>query len=340
MPVRGTPRTEPGTVAVCFVDAALEPVRARAMNVEGILRQVGMSPALLGIPQARVSAKQYGALWRHVALTLDDELFGQDSRRMKAGTFAMVCHSALGCDSLRQALDRCLRFFRLILDDISGNLHIGAFESGLRLVERGETRRVFGQECLLMLLHGLACWLIGRRIPITRAEFGYAEPLHSAEYRSMYTSELSFKSQHTTIFFESKYLESKVVQNHRTLKDFLKTAPEGILVKYKNVPGLAAKVRSHLRESLATKPPELNAMAAKMNATSATFRRRLHREGTSYRLIKDQLRRDLAISYVTDSDRSTTEIGWDLGYAERSSFERAFKQWTGATPGQFRRRLR
>ena len=111
-------RAEPGTVAICFVAAALQSVRARHLDADALLARVGLSPSLLQVPQARVSAKHYGELWRLVALTLDDEFFGQDSRRMKAGSFAMLVHAVLGCKTLGQALDRSLRFYGLILDDI------------------------------------------------------------------------------------------------------------------------------------------------------------------------------------------------------------------------------
>ena len=77
-----------------------------------MLANVGLSSSLLQVPQARVSAKHYGALWRAIAAALDDEFFGQDSRRMKVGSFAMLCHSVLSCKTLGQALDRSLRFLR------------------------------------------------------------------------------------------------------------------------------------------------------------------------------------------------------------------------------------
>src|SRR5450432_1531722 len=98
-------RSEPGTIAICFVAAALQGVRARRLDADGLLKQVGLSPALLHSPQARVSAKHYGALWRLIAVTLDDEFFGQDSRRMKSGSFAMMCHALLNCKTLAQALE-------------------------------------------------------------------------------------------------------------------------------------------------------------------------------------------------------------------------------------------
>jgi AraC-like DNA-binding protein len=331
---------EPGTVAICFVAAALESVRARHMDVDGLLARVGLSPALLEVPQARVSAKHYGELWRLVALTLDDEFFGQDSRRMKAGSFAMLVHSVLGCKNLGQALDRSLRFFGLILDDIAGSRVRQGSETTVVLQERMPgAPKVFGHEVLLMLLHGVACWLVGRRIPILRAQFSYAEPAHSAEYRLMYCTELKFKAEHTAITFSADYLDLPVVQNERSAKDFLRTAPESILVKYKNGSSLNARIRRRLRQLLPGEVPDFETLADELNMTVATMRRRLHEEGASYQGIKDQLRRDLAISYLSHSNRSVMDIALELGFSERSAFHRAFRKWTGTAPGEFRRAL-
>ncbi len=334
-------RPEPGTVAICFVAAALESVRARHMDTDGLLAQVGLSPGLLQVPQARVSAKHYGELWRLVALTLDDEFFGQDSRRMKSGSFAMLVHSVLGCKNLAQALDRSLRFYGLILDDIVGSLAREGKEASIVLKERAaEARpRVFGHEVLLMLLHGVACWLVGRRIPILRARFRYPEPAHSAEYRLMYCTDLSFDAPDTAIVFAADYLTLPVVQNERSVKDFLRTAPESILVKYKNGSSLSARIRRRLRQLLPGDVPDFDRLAAELNMTTATMRRRLNEEGTSYQGIKDQLRRDLAIGYLSHSDRSVMDIALELGFSERSAFHRAFRKWTGASPGEFRRGL-
>jgi AraC-like DNA-binding protein len=334
-------RAEPGTVAICFVAAALASVRERQFDADGLLARVGLSPALLQVPQARVSAKHYGELWRLVALTLDDEFFGQDSRRMKAGSFAMLVHAVIGCKSLAQALDRSLRFYGLILDDIAGSLIREPAEASVRLRERSLdlAPRIFGQEVLLILLHGVACWLVGRRIPILRAQFNYPEPRHSAEYRLMYSTELAFDRPYTAIFFAADYLELPIVQNERSAKEFLRTAPESILVKYKNGSSLAARIRRRLRQLLPAEVPDFETLAGELNMTTATLRRRLHDEGASYQGIKDQLRRDLAISYLSHSDRSVMDIALELGFSERSAFHRAFRKWTGASPGEFRRGL-
>jgi AraC-like DNA-binding protein len=333
------PHAEPGTIAICFVAAALQSVRGRDLNADELLANVGLSSSLLDMPQARVSAKHYGALWRAIAAALDDEFFGQDSRRMKAGSFAMLCHAVLGCETLGHALDRSLRFYALILDDISGSVERDTQEARIVLHERvaGAGRRVFAHELLLMLLYGVSCWLVGRRIPILRTEFSYAEPAHSAEYRLMYCSDLRFNRSNTLLAFEAGYLDLPVVQNERSAKEFLRSAPENILLKYKNVSSLAARVRRRLRQCLPGPVPDFEQLSEEMGMTPATMRRRLHEEGETYQSIKDQLRRDLAISYLSHSSRSVTDIAMELGFAERSAFHRAFRKWTGASPGEFRR---
>lgn len=338
---RSAASSEPGTIAICFVAAALASVRARQMDADALLAKIGLSPSLLSVPQARVSTKHYGELWRLVALTLDDEFFGQDSRRMKAGSFAMLVHSVLGCKNLGQALERSLRFYGLILDDISGSLLRTPTEASIVLRERNEALqpKIFGHEVLLMLLHGVACWLVGRRIPILRAQFRYAEPAHSAEYRLMYCSELTFAARYTAIVFADEYLNLPLVQTERSGKEFLRTAPESILVKYKNGSSMSARIRRRLRQLLPGEVPDFETLASELNMTTATMRRRLHEEGASYQEIKDQLRRDLAIGYLSHSDRSVMDIAVELGFSERSAFHRAFRKWTGASPGEFRRGL-
>jgi AraC-like DNA-binding protein len=190
-----------------------------------------------------------------------------------------------------------------------------------------------------MLLHGVACWLVGRRIPILRAQFRYPEPAHSAEYRLMYCTDLAYGRPHTAIVFAADYLNLPIVQNERSVKEFLRTAPESILVKYKNGSSLSARIRRRLRQLLPGELPDFERLAGELNMTTATMRRRLHEEGASYQGIKDQLRRDLAIGYLSHSDRSVMDIALELGFSERSAFHRAFRKWTGASPGEFRRGL-
>lgn len=331
---------EKGSVAACFVEGALSRLRERGLDAGAVLRAAGITPEALQGHDARVTAEQYGALWRQVAVALDDEFFGQDARRMKVGSFAMLCYAVVHCATLGQALARALRFFGLLLDDFRVDL---MREPGVaRLVVTQHARsgppRVFGHEALLILLHGLASWLAGRRIPIRSTSFAYPEPEHSREYRAMYGTDLRYDAPATAITLDVVLLALPVVQNERSARAFLRAAPANIIVKYKNTEGLAARVRRHLKRLPLDAWPDVAALAAHFHLTASTLRRRLEEEGQSYRAIKDQLRRDLAIERLTRTRLSVMEIALELGFADPSTFHRAFRKWTGERPGEYRRR--
>lgn len=328
---------EKASVSIYFVKSALEPVLARGADVDALLRQSGISPALVQLPQARVSARQFGALWLGVAGVLDDELFGQDARRMKVGSFAMLCRTLVHCEDLRGALQCMVRFFNLLLDDFHCSLQEAEGRASLVIEERATpSPRVLGHETLLMMQHGLACWLVGRRIPILAASFAYPEPSRSAEYRRMYCEQLSFSQGATALAFDGACLDLPVVQSQRSAKQFIAEAPANIVLKYKNSSGVAAQVRRHLRTTHGADWPDFDVLAGRLNMSPSTLRRRLLDEGQSFQSVKDQLRRDLAIHFLCHTRKSVADVAADLGYAEVSAFHRAFKKWTGTRPGSYR----
>ncbi|MCR6631968.1 MAG: AraC family transcriptional regulator [Magnetospirillum sp.] len=331
---------EKGTISILFVDAVLQGLRDRGFDADELLEQIGLSPSLLNLPHARVSPPTYTMLLRLIAQVLDDEFFGHDSRRMKVGSFAMMCHSVIHCRTLDRALKRSLRFFALMLDDLRGTLSRG--EGGtivltLLPADPGRPARVFAQETLLMFVHRLACWLVNRRIPILRASFAYPEPPQAAEYPLMFTSELRFDQPRTEIAMDGKYCALPVVRTAESLRDFLSVAPGNLLVQYKDSNSLAAQIQRRLRELPPSEWPGFDQIADDMRTSASTLRRRMEAEGQSYQAIKDHLRRDMAINLLSDSAMSVMDIAAELGFAETSAFHRAFKKWTGANPGEYRR---
>ena len=93
-------------------------------------------------------------------------------------------------------------------------------------------------------------------------------------------------------------------------------------------------VRSQLRDI-----PELSDVASALEVHPQTLRRRLAAEGTTFKDIKNQVRRDTALHFLGKQGLSIEEIAHRAGFSESSAFIRAFKGWTGITPYTYRKGL-
>ncbi len=330
---------EKDTVSVYFVGAAiarLAPERARH-----VLHSCAVPPQLLGNAQARVPAATFAALWREVAAELDDEFFGLDRRRMKVGSFALLCHALLDCAGVEHALRRALRGMRLFLDDVGGELRVDGAHAELRVHNRiadADARR-FADETYLTLMHGLLCWLVGQRVDLDAVTFAGPRPAHAREYTRMFGGVLRFDAKVASIRFASHALARPLRQDRAALRRFLDAAPQSVFLKYRNEHSWTLRLRRRLRDAVGQpRWPGLSQLATELGASPSTLRRRLDAEGNSFQDIKDQLRNDLAIDLLCNSAWSVDAIGAHLGFHDASAFHRAFRRWNGLQPGEYRQR--
>lgn len=330
-----------GTIAVAFVRQALDALQRRGLDPALALEKTGIPAGLLADDRARVGPEVFGSLWLAIADLLDDELFGLDSRPMRVGSFATLCQLMLHTPELRTALLRGARLVNLLIADLRVELELDGPEAAIRFVEQGSrplAARVFAHETLFVMLHGLMCWLVRRRIVIHEAEFAYPAPEWHREYLLIVGESLAFDRPQTRFVFNLADLQAPVVQTEASALEFLRGAPHNFLLKYKDPQSLSFRLRRLLRETPPEQWPTFEELARQLERHPTALRRRLEEEGSSYRIEKSARRRDLALEYLAQPERSVLEVALALGFAEPSAFHRAFRQWTGLSPGEYRRR--
>ncbi|BDG07594.1 AraC family transcriptional regulator [Anaeromyxobacter paludicola] len=101
----------------------------------------------------------------------------------------------------------------------------------------------------------------------------------------------------------------------------------------------AERVRASLLELLPGGAASIEAVSARLGASSRTLQRRLHDEQTSFATVLAETRAELARHYLGKTALTAAEISFLLGFEDPNSFYRAFHAWTGATPEQARSRL-
>lgn len=301
-----------------------------------VLAACGISPQLAGTADARVPAASFGALWMAVADELDDEFFGLDSRRMKVGSFALLCRALLGHSTVGGALREAQRGFNLFFDDVRVELQSDAARARLVLHNRIQplALRRFADETLLVMLHGQLCWLAGRRVPLRSCAFAWPRPAHAAEYRRMFGATLSFGAPATAIEFDSSLLGARSAAGPASLREFLREAPQSVFLKQVGAAAWSERVRRRLRRGADW--PAAEDVAGEWGVSVVTLRRKLAAEGTSWQRVVDGLRHDLAVRLLKDPALSLEQVAESLGYGDARSLHRAFRKWTGAAPGAYR----
>ncbi|KAF1067957.1 MAG: putative HTH-type transcriptional regulator [Pseudomonas citronellolis] len=127
-----------------------------------------------------------------------------------------------------------------------------------------------------------------------------------------------------------------VRRDERELQRFLAGAPGNILVRYRDPQSLTARTKAYLRSLRFERWPDLEALCGHFYMAPSTLRRKLAAEGQTYQQLKDQLRRDMAIARLHADDINLADLAHELGFTDTSAFYKAFRKWTGSTPGQYR----
>ncbi len=328
------------TVAIAFVHGMLAGLRHTGRNTTALLAQAQLTPELLGDATARIPVDRYAELYNLINRELDDEGFGLFSLPIRLGTFEFLCRGIITAPTLAEAIQRSVRFLRLVLPDLNVCLARDPEQARLIIEETQPLSigRVFAFEWLLRLLHGLFSWLIGRNLVLDAVSFPYARPEHAEDYALIYTAQSTFGTSALVASFAADLLDLPVRRDEAALQTFLDGAPGKLTMLYRRDREMVQRVRNALRDALPGAASQA-VVARALHMSQRTLHRRLEDEGLSFQAVKDALRHDLAIGKLAKSSHTIARIAADLGFADTAAFYRAFRRWTGIGPACYRRRL-
>lgn len=328
------------TVSAHFLHGMLHFVRTRhgpAVAAQA-LAGAAIPPSLLDQPDARLTRQQYVALYRTIAALLDDEMLGLWSRPIRGGTLKYLMLGLLDAPTVLVALNRFVRFWNLLLDDYRLQVSTKHDVVRLALVERTPGTHVtpLGHELMMKLIHGIASWLLGREISLHRTEFRFARPRHADDYAFLFPGDVRFEADATAIHFSYADCAEQFQREKHELWAFLKRAPEDWTFSAGQRGTLIARTRAYLEQHLA-QPVTIEDVAQALHVSVRTLNRRFAQEGTRFQLVKDGLRRDIAVHRLANSNTGVAALAYDLGFADATGFCRAFRQWTGSSPTDYRK---
>lgn len=340
--------TEELIIPTSYVTTLLKEVAAQGYDTGRLLTDAGIDPKTLNNSLYH-SAKNYGRLYQQAIRVVHDEWFGMLSGgRIRKGSFRLLSLLMVNSKNLRQALLRAWDFGQ-ICRGFKVSIHLEQHGNVARVrlapldgVSEEEFDELIRQTKPVLLHTTLAVWqrhwswLIGSELPISRTLFTFDKPDCEWEMAQFSSKDIVFNHSFNGLEFPAHFLDYSVIQNEETLEGFLRNAPFGLIVNEGSRHSTKARIKALLNQNVGHNMIGAERVARHLNMSVTTLRRHLQIEGTSFQRLKDECRMEAAFHYLGCPDLSNRDIAEKLGFDEVSTFFRAFKKWTGVTPGRHR----
>ncbi len=181
--------------------------------------------------------------------------------------------------------------------------------------------------------------LTARSDLVKRVEIEFEEPNYADDYRQIFNCEIRFGAPRNALLFNTDELDTPLLESNQQLNAKLLKQCDELLNQVALADSYRNKVLKVLGTMLHGQTPSIDEVALKLGMPSWTLRRKLKEEDSAYQSLVDEMRRDVAMSYMKSTDLTFGEISYLLGFSTPGAFQRAFKRWSGKTPGEFRKSL-
>ncbi|GIF72066.1 AraC family transcriptional regulator [Asanoa siamensis] len=300
-----------------------------------VLALTGLPARLLDIPGARLSVPDYFALWQAIGDVSGDPAIGiRLARSLRADHTEPLFLAVFGAATVGAALATVAAYKRILTPE---SLELSTSDGQVTLAWRWPDERpprvlVDAELTFLVEVSRRATRvpdLAPRRIALTAASV-------SPEHHDYFRCPIRLDQPVTTIAFGATDAARPFVSHNPDLLRALLPYLE------KRTPSPAGDDLAHVRRAIADRlrgqRPSLAAVGRDLAMSGRALQRLLHENGTSYRRLLDEVRNQHARGYLVDTTFTDGEVAFLLGFADATSFYRAFRGWNGVSPSEYRRR--
>lgn len=283
------------------------------------------------------------SLWRELLTDIEQQVqiaaLGLDiAEHMQPKHLGIIAYIALSCNTLGEALYRYHDFHRLVYDGSS--LHVNMLGDYLA-IGWGEipvhlTTQVTHEIAIALMLQFIKHFMDFEDIHLHEVHFVHPVPKNIALYEQYFHCKVRFSQPTAQIIIPLQELTKPFPQGDQTLQHLLMQQAHALLDKLPNSTQLDHRLQRAILTGLQKNRYQIKPIAEQLGMSVRQLQRHLHQQGATYQQRMQEVRHLLAEQYLKDPHLSLQEIALLLSYSEQSAFQRAFKQWTGYTPQQWR----
>lgn len=325
-------------VPVAYAVALLDLVEELGVPRGQLFAEARLRPEILDNPQGRLSFLDFNQLTSYALLRCDEPALGLLlGQRLNVSTHGILGYAVLSSANLGTAIQFALKYYRVL-----------GLTYELEMVEQGDRVELrasesmplgplgrFAAEGLLASLHTIARFLVGERLEGMAVGFAHGAPAYAERYERLFGAPVAFDQPYHWLSMPRAYLERPMALANPATVQMCEQQCEALLSTLDVQDDLLTRVR----RLLLARPgefPDLDSAARALHTSGRSLRRHLSGMGTSYQQVLDEVRKKLALQYLTTTHLPLYEIAYLLGFSDPSNFRRAFKKWTGKPPSEYR----
>jgi AraC-like DNA-binding protein len=310
------------------------------VSTEALLAGTGLSADALRDPATNLSLSVCTELAERARrLTGQPGLAFTMGMSMRLSWHGFLGFAAMAAGSLREALVLAERFSLTRTAAFTLATHVEGDHASLVLEERVDlgALREFLVITMLVGLGRLAGEVTGKELPGS-AECAFPEPDYAAAMlaRGSRADVMRFGRPAHRLVFDATLLELPLVGADPAAMELARAQCDRELGALSDLGTVSGRVRREISGVMGT--ASIEAVARRLGASTRTLKRRLAEEGATFRELHDASRRQRALLLLSDRRLALAEIAARLGYSDVANFTRAFRRWTGVTPGAHRAR--
>ncbi len=327
-------------VVGAYLTPLLETARERGVTPRQLAEFCALPSACLEPLPESLAAQDYTRVLAAGAELAQDPNFGLHvGEHVKLGTYNVYGLILLSCRDFGQVLQQTIRFEGLAHDlgrsdlSVQNGLAEYCWTSHMEKASRHLAESVFAG------IRVFGNWLAGAPLPPARVSFCHEAPADCSEHLRIFGEPVVFGARQNTARFDAAFLNWPVPNADVSLYPVLQQHAEQLLREKARAEadgGMVAKVRASIIRNLALDQIRIAQIAEDLHVTQRTLQRKLQEAGVTYQMLLDRTRHELAEDYLQQGQLSIAEIAFLLGFQEQSSFNHAFKEWTGLNPGAYR----
>ena len=329
-------------VSILMVRALLGAVERAGGNQERFLREARLDP----------DALKQGAMWLELAdylrvldvaleVSADPALGLHLGEHARSNMFDVVGPLAEQAGTLRESIETAIRYSRILADGHEPRIHEGTHMAAIRFPSLlGDIPAVrFTAEFVMAALLPVLQLFVGPSAQPREVRFAYSMPKHIAEYERVFRGAQRFDQKHTELVVPRAWLNRSQRYRDAELRSLLEEQAERRLERVVHGASLATRIERVLA-SRAGHALTMQEVARALEISERSLRRRMLEDGLSFPELASRSRMNEAKRLLRRPGTSIQETAYELGFASAAGFHRAFKRWTGMTPGEFRRAQR